>query len=102
MRLLARLILMLVVLVSAPMAASACHAGPANGASMAHAGGHHQPQPVHAMVDELCIGCIAPTTLHPPVLNVRIAASRLPDHQPPLVKRVGALIQPATPPPRLV
>jgi hypothetical protein len=101
MRMLARLVLALVVLLSVPMAASACHVAPASGAPAAHAGDHHRPEQPRAAVNDLCIGCIAPATLHPPVLAERIDAPRLPARDLRPVVGIGATARPATPPPRL-
>ena len=95
---LARLILALFVILATPaaMAMPACHG------AMPETAGHHDPKPAKAMpVEALCVGCIAPATLHPPVIEQVRAVVALP---PPVRALSGlrlALTPPATPPPRL-
>ena len=94
----ARLILALFVMLATPAAVAtpACHG------AMPEMAGHHDPKPAKAMPAEaLCVGCIAPATVHPPVIEHVRAPVTLP---PPVRALSGlrlALTPPATPPPRM-
>jgi hypothetical protein len=92
-----RLILAIMVALSAPaaMAMPACHA------EMPAMTMHHDSAPAKATLGEpLCLGCVAPATVHPPVLTEQIA----PDVRPSFARALGGVDQPGaapgTPPPR--
>lgn len=95
---LARLLLALFVLLAAPATTGqpACHEVPAM-AGIAQ----HNPVPAKSMPADMCIGCIAPATMHPPVLTARILLPAPAPVTPVLTALAGARIPPATPPPRL-
>lgn len=93
------------------MAMPLCHAAEANAAPVADHGGHAMAMPDDAApdaparsnphADAMCIGCIAPSTVRPPIVAARLfdASARAVAHVP-----TGAPLgqgPPATPPPRL-
>lgn len=98
---LTRLLLVLIAIFAAPsVAVPACHDMPVAMAGMAHHGPAPAEAPDRAVPGDMCIGCIAPSTLHPPRLAAPTA--RLTGHAivpgPSGSARIG--LPPATPPPR--
>jgi hypothetical protein len=94
--------LLLALLVAAlplpALAGPACHAPPATTAA-AHHGAKHEPVK-QAPAEMLCLGCVAPTTLHPPALA---APQRFPAMLSAPAILAGLPLEPArpaTPPPR--
>lgn len=109
---LARLMVALLTLALAipAMAMPVCHPAEAAQSASAHAGhampaapdfSREKPKKTNPQSDALCIGCIAPSTLHPPIIAAPLfnAGARVVAHVP-----TGAPLgkgPPATPPPRL-
>ena len=80
-----------------------CHEAPPAAAAAHHHGqpAHHQPQKqqMPAMEDH-CLGCIAPATIHAPHVARPAVATRIDSHGEPLPGMPRAAVPPATPPPR--
>ncbi|MBO9621303.1 MAG: hypothetical protein J7500_01195 [Sphingomonas sp.] len=101
---LARLILaLLVALLPLPASAAgaACHTSTMAAASAANHG--HMPKPAHAQQsasDELCLGCVAPSTLHGPLLDEPLGHARALQKPHALTGATLVAAPPATPPPR--
>lgn len=101
---LARLILALLVALSplpAAAAGAACHTSSVAAAS---AGDHgHAPKPAPAQQfapDELCLGCVAPSTLRGPMLDEPLGHARALQKPHALTGATFGAPPPATPPPR--
>lgn len=99
-----RLLLALLIALLPMPAAAACHAEQPAAASASHA--HHQPaepEPAKQLppADQLCIGCIAPTTARP-VLGEPAPPARIDMDAREIAGITLGATPPATPPPRLL
>jgi len=100
----ARLLLaLLIALLPMPSAAApVCHAAPAAAEARAH---HHRParpEPAKPQLpaDQLCIGCVAPSTARPPALREPAPIARIEIRAPDIAGVARGATPPATPPPR--
>lgn len=101
---LARLILaLLVALLPLPAAAAgaACHASTAVARSAGDHGHAPRPAPVQQFAsDELCLGCVAPSTLRGPMFDEPLGHARALQKPDGLTGAALIAPPPATPPPR--